>query len=116
MRRESGLPWRGCRGKATTERAIVLGVGGVAHEIGIDQVSARQRAQVGAASRDDRIGIAVADDAAHRHGRDVERVADLVAEDRLIESALRAILLADHAAAGDRHNVVAGVMQHAGDL
>src|SRR5260370_35666162 len=95
-------------GARPIERVIVLGMRGVAHVIRIDQIAACERAYIGASGRDDRIGIAVADDSAHRHGRNIELVADLVAEDRLIEPALD-----QRATSGrDPENIVAGSMEH----
>src|SRR5262245_31557561 len=65
------------------EASVIQFARGVTGEISVFERAARHCAHVGAAGRYDGVDVAVADDAADRHGRDVELVADLVAERRL---------------------------------
>src|SRR6516162_6054672 len=72
-----------------SEAGVVLLARRMAGEIGVFEIAARERAHVGASRRNDGVDVAVADDAADRHGRDVQRVADLIAKRRLKDTALR---------------------------
>src|SRR5262249_14797124 len=98
------------------ETGVILFARCMPGEIGVLEVAARERAHVGAARRDDGVDVAVADDASHRHGWDVQLGADLIAEGRLEGAPLRGPLDVDDAAGRTREYVVAGAMKHAGDL
>src|SRR5215831_10545174 len=98
------------------EAGVVLLARRMAGEIRVFEITARERAHVGASRRDDGVDVTVADDAADRHRRNVQRVSDLVAERRLKDTALGRALHVRYAARRDREDVVAGFVQHAADL
>src|SRR5437868_4171719 len=79
------------------QAGVVLLARRMAGKIGVFQIAARERSHVGASCTNDRVDVAVADDPAHRHGCDVEFVADLIAVCGLEGSAVGGTLYVDDA-------------------
>ena len=85
-------------------------------QVRVDQVRARQGAQVGASRCQYRVGVVPALDGAHRHHGDAYLVADALGEGHLIHAAVLGLAIGRVAAARDVDQVDAHGLQGARDL